>query len=362
MSPQHWSMKRFLPMAGILVVALVLLCPLAALSPAPGLAAQPRPTLTFTPLPSVVPTEQPVQPAAPPPSAASCESICGQVINLGSNAGEPGQTIAFAGAGWSLETGTDDAGNFGYGRLGTDVGLLNLVVPTDSDLHPTVGNIALAPVPGWAIIVNIGVYRGSRVFSPLLLPTLRVEPTSVRPGDRLTYTVQVENRLSSKISGVMVTDLLPTGLSLVAVTSDRGDTVHSGNYGAAFIGDLEPGGQVTVRILADVAADAPVGALRNTVSFIYREHAAAQASVPVSVRQAAAQPAAPTAAPRAAATPASAITTTPQGLPSTGPTFLPSTGIGLTALGAGLALGAAALTARRLRRHRAPKPTGEGES
>lgn len=328
-------------------VALLLICLAGLPAPVP-VAAQPRPTLTPTtaplpPTPSVPPGPGPALPAAPP-----CESICGRVINLEANTGEPGQTVRFAGAGWSVEAVTDADGDYAYGRLGTDVGFLNLVVPEGSDLHPITADIPVAPVPGWPIVVNLGAYRGVRT-APLLAPTVQAEPVWVRRGGRVTFTVQVENRLPTKISGVMVTDFLPEGLVLSGVASDRGDTVWAGSYGAAFIGDLGPAEVATVWIIADVPLDTTPGSIRNQVSLVYREHAAAQAVAAVTVGEATtAAAAAPTPASAATVTPAS----TPQTLPTTGPPLLPVTGYGLTAVGVGLALGAAALAARRARKHR----------
>jgi uncharacterized repeat protein (TIGR01451 family) len=273
------------------------------------------------------------------------------VINLRTNLGEPGQTVRFAGADWSVEAVTDTDGDYAYGRLGTEVGLLNLVVPEDADLHPVTADIPVAPIPGWAIVVNLGVYRGASA-APLLVPTVRAEPAWVRPGGQVTFTVQVENRLPTKISGVMVTDLIPEGLVLVGVVSDRGNTHRVGNYGAAFIGDLGPGEVATVRLVADVPADTPPGTIRNLASLIYREHAAAQAAAAVTVGRAAAAAAPPASGTTPPPVATAAPTGTPQTLPSTGPSLLPVTGYGLTALGVGLALGVTALAARRARKRR----------
>lgn len=329
---------------------LLLLAFATAPSLSPVAAQPPRPTLTPTvgppsPTPSASPQEGPTLPTALP-----CESICGRVINLETDGGEPGQEVRFAGAGWSVETTTDSGGNYAYGRLGTDVGFLNLVVPEGSDLHPITADIPIAPVPGWAIIINLGAYREVRT-GPLLVPVVRAEPTWVRSGGRVTFTVQVENRLPTKISGVVVTDLLPEGLVLSGVAGERGDVDRMGNYGAAFIGDLGPGEGVIVRFIADVAPDTPSGTLRNAISLIYREHAAAQAVAAITVGRTAVATASPSGAaptPRVTVTPAG----TPQTLPSTGPALLPSTGYGLTVIGVGLALGGVALAARHARRRR----------
>jgi len=340
--------RRILHAGTVALAAAVLLCLMAGLAggaPRPA-AAQPRPTLTPTPAPASSP------PASPPlPAAPACESICGQVINLENGAGEPGQTVRFAGVGWSLEAVTDAEGRYAYGRLGTDVGLLDLIVPEGDDLHPTTSGIAIAPMPGQPIVVNLGAYR-DHPAAPLLVPSVSAQPSWVRPSDRVTITAQVENVLSTKISGVMVTGLLPEGLTLVGVTGDRGDVTRSGQYGAVFIGDLWPGEVATVCFIADVAQEAPSGKVRVPVSLVYREHAAAQAAAEVWVGGSAVVASTSSAAGSATPTSVPSSVGAPQTLPATGPTLLPVTGYGLTAIGVGAAFGAVAWTARRLRSRR----------
>jgi len=303
-------------------------------------SAQPRPTLTPSPAPH---QPAPTTSADGPEPQVTCHSICGRVINLKSSAGEAGLTVSFGDAEWAMEEVTDADGNYAFGRMGSEVHLLNLVLPENSGLRPLTTDIALAPPLGWATVVNLGVYGGAWA-APLVAPAMRVEPTWARPGDQVIFTAQVENCLTTKISGVRVTDLLPQGFILTSVTSDRGDVTQIGNYGTAFVGDLEPGGVVTVRLVADIAADASPGVLNNRVSLIYSEHAAAQATAAVTVGGAAAAG-------------------DSSGDASTGsPTFLPITGYGLTAIGAGLTLGAISLAARyiRKRRRRSSPPLGKG--
>jgi len=338
----------------VVVVALLLLLSFTILSSAEPTAAQQRPTLTFTPAGD---TSSGTGPSAS--GLSECQSICGQVINLEANSGEAGQTVRFGGVG--LETTTDANGNYAFGRLGQDVGFLNVIIPEESDLRAATENIPLAPIPGQIIIANLGVYRDRQV-APLLAPSVRAEPGWVRPGQQVTFTVQVENSLPNKISGVMVTDLLPEGLLLAGVTSDHGDVYQRGNYGAAFIGDLASGEAATVAFIADVGADAASGTRTNQVSLAYREHAAAQAVTTVGIGRAAptavpANAAPPTATSAPAATtstvaPTRTSATASATLPSTGPTFLPQTGSGLAVLGIGLTLGATALTARCIRKRR----------
>jgi uncharacterized repeat protein (TIGR01451 family) len=268
--------------------------------------------------------------------------------------------VQFSGVGWSVEMSTSANGEYGFGRLGTEVGLLNLIVEEGSDLRPLTTDIPFAPVPGWTTVVNLGAYREPGDGVAPLVPAVRVDPTWVRPGERVDFTVRVENRLQTKISGVWVTDLLPEGLSLINVTTDRGDAMHEGSYGAAFIGDLGPGDAATVKLIAEAAQEGPTGTLHNRISLIYREHAAAQVAASVTVGRP--PPTAARAVAQATETAAGSVPAhTPAVLPSTGPGLLPVTGFGLTAIGVGLALGATALAARGFRKRQAEDTAQEEE-
>ncbi len=63
-----------------------------------------------------------------------------------------------------------------------------------------------------------------------------------------------------------------------------------------------------------------------------------------------------TLSPEQPAPPSESTPIQPETLPSTGPSLLPVTGYGLTAIGAGIAMGVAALAAQRARRRRSKNP------
>lgn len=357
MSKQGLLSKRFLWIAAASLLTLTLFCLAADAVVSPRSAgAQPRPTLTPSPVPvAPSPTSPPSGPTTSAPSQTgptTCEAICGRVINLESNMGVPGQTVRFSGTDWSLDTTTDANGEYAYGRMGTEVGVLNVVAPEDSDLRAVTQDIPLAVTPRMPIVVNLGVYRGAWTAPPLA-PTVWAEPTWVRPGDRVEFVVQVENQLPTKISGVMVTDILPEALSLIGVTSDRGSTSRTGNYGAAVIGDMEPGDVVTVRMIAEADEDAPTGTIRNKASLIYREHAAAQGVASVSIGWSPPATAAPTDEGDGAEESPEPTVTVAGGDDT--PTVLPVTGFAPAALGAGLGLGGTALLAGYLRKRNKKK-------
>ena len=178
----------------------------ALASPAPIDTEPPRPTLTPAAPPVQDPEPEPqseAQVASPPLPDGPCESICGRVLNLTSLGGQPGVTVRFAGAGWALDAQTGATGDYGYGRLGQDVGLINIAAAGDGDLHPTTQDIALAVPAGRAIVVNLGVNRGADASRPLIVPQISVAPTSARPGEQVVFTVAVRNTLA----GTMLSDM-----------------------------------------------------------------------------------------------------------------------------------------------------------
>lgn len=90
-------------------------------------------------------------------------------------------------------------------------------------------------------------------------------------GGQIAYTVVVTNRGPSTAQAVNVEDVLPAGLTVASATSSRG-TCTTGSTISCELGDL-PGPDAagiatsaTITIVADVAPDAPVGALSNTAT------------------------------------------------------------------------------------------------
>ena len=90
-----------------------------------------------------------------------------------------------------------------------------------------------------------------------------VAPTSVVAGGRVTYSLVTTNRGPSTAADVAVTDSLPTGLTPVSVSTDRGTATTSGRDVSVAVPSLPVGGTVTVTITADVSSDAQPGTLRN---------------------------------------------------------------------------------------------------
>ena len=87
-------------------------------------------------------------------------------------------------------------------------------------------------------------------------------PASVVAGGQVTYTIGVVNNGPSDATGVVLTDPLPTGVSLIDASSTRGPC-DAGPPVSCPIGTLGPGTPETVTITAAVSPDAPPGRWRT---------------------------------------------------------------------------------------------------
>ncbi|RUL86751.1 DUF4394 domain-containing protein [Tautonia sociabilis] len=98
---------------------------------------------------------------------------------------------------------------------------------------------------------------------PTDLVVAKSAPTEAAVGETIGYTVTVTNAGQATASGVVVSDLLPSGFQLSGVTSSKGSASSSGGQLIVSVGDLAPGEVVTVTITG--SASAP-GTLVNTAS------------------------------------------------------------------------------------------------
>jgi len=92
--------------------------------------------------------------------------------------------------------------------------------------------------------------------------TKKVSPTIAKPGDTITYTIEVTNNGPSDAPNVVVTDTLPqyiTGATYKVDGTDKGN--WTGSY---TIGRMKPGDTVTITITGTVSSGAS-GTLTNTV-------------------------------------------------------------------------------------------------
>jgi uncharacterized repeat protein (TIGR01451 family) len=84
-------------------------------------------------------------------------------------------------------------------------------------------------------------------------------------GEPLTYTILVTNQGPSTATSVVMTDVLPNGITLTNGSSTVGNVTNTGQTVTANIGTLAPGASATVTLLTSVAASA-AGDFSNTAS------------------------------------------------------------------------------------------------
>ncbi|OYO17574.1 hypothetical protein CGZ94_01350 [Enemella evansiae] len=95
--------------------------------------------------------------------------------------------------------------------------------------------------------------------------TKTASPTTVAPGNNVTYTLTAANAGPSVASAVKITDVLPTGMSYVSATAPAGTTcTESSGTITCQANSLAVGASIPITIVAKVAASTPSGQLVNT--------------------------------------------------------------------------------------------------
>jgi len=219
-----------------------------------------------------------------PGGAASDESlkarVTGTAINWGYRA-EPDLHVTLTGAGWMMETVTDNDGRFSFDNLGEGAAVINPVLPPGSGLKPMTVDLAVPFAGPVNRVVNIGIHGGEQ--PPTGLPVdIQITPAKhqVEAGETISFTVTISNEMPNDIHQVFVTDMFPPELKPVAIESSVGQAWIGGQLAAADLGDLSQGQGATVEIAA--VADPNLGSgqkLVNRAGVFYAESVALQAEV-----------------------------------------------------------------------------------
>ena len=101
------------------------------------------------------------------------------------------------------------------------------------------------------------------VFDMALQKT-NATPSSINPGEDVTFTITVTNQSTADVTDVVVTDSIPTGFSLSATSAGTwsGGAGATGDVTTTLTGPIAPGGTDTVTIT--LTADAPLAAANYT--------------------------------------------------------------------------------------------------
>jgi len=110
----------------------------------------------------------------------------------------------------------------------------------------------------------------STSFNPTIIADLAVTKTAssaqVAAGGTVTYTIVVSNNGTSDAANAVLSDTLPTGLTVVSATTTSGSCTTTSASVECTWPSLAQGASSTVTVQALVAADAPAGTLTNTAS------------------------------------------------------------------------------------------------
>lgn len=109
--------------------------------------------------------------------------------------------------------------------------------------------------------------RNGTVQSADLSLTMTQSASTVPAGSNLTYTLTVANTGPNDTTNVIVTDVLPTMITLVSATPSQGAACNGTTTLTCNLGTVANGGNATLTIVVTIATDA-VGTVTNSASVV----------------------------------------------------------------------------------------------
>lgn len=91
-------------------------------------------------------------------------------------------------------------------------------------------------------------------------------PGTVTAGNQVTWTATTTNNGPSTAAGVVLTEPLPAGVTFVSASTTAGSCTQTAGTVSCPVGDLGPGGQAVVTIVATVNPTTPAGTLSATAT------------------------------------------------------------------------------------------------
>jgi uncharacterized repeat protein (TIGR01451 family) len=189
------------------------------------------------------------------------------------------------GGGWQLSTASASDGYYNFGALGVGVATLHVPQAPESQLQPLIRDAAVYLNCDFPIVANLALFSGEERIQPPATIQMSADDTLLAPGSETDITLTVQNGLPNDITNVVVTDLLPQGLTAANVVSGVGEEavrVVTGNDGRQLVvvnlNRLSSGANETIRVTVVGSLELSAGAaLRNTATLFYNESAAHQA-------------------------------------------------------------------------------------
>lgn len=265
-------------------------------------------------------------------ATTGCAVLEGEMIHWGVGA-MAGIGSKLSTGSWEADTTSSSNGAYSFGGLGTGIATLQVVLPPalDDSLDPLIQNAGVYLNCDYKTIANIAVHSGSRVDPPATLEMSG--PSALSPGAEIPIKLTVKNNLPNDITNVVVTSLMPAGLTATqveaaAIAAENLKIINGGDDGqlvAAYLDTIPSGAERNVFITVKAADDQPNSSqIRQTATLFYRESAADQAWLDFTIGTTGEPaPAAPVVEP-ASITPTLAIaaeamvaTTTPEPTPAT---------------------------------------------
>ena len=226
------------------------------------------------------------------PQRVTCGAVIGQLINWGYRA-EPGIAAVLSTGSWQVSDISSTEGNYSFGGLGVGVARLNVSLAPGASLQPAIRDAAVHLTCDYPTYANIALFSGSGIEPPVALQ-MSASTDIVSWDDDTRITLTVQNNLPTDISNVIVTNVMPPGLTALAVSTSANvpaenarivDGGDDGQLAVAYLDKMASGTEEKVVITVRAIEDTPHTQMRNTATLFYRESVAVQDSLDLTVRR-----------------------------------------------------------------------------
>lgn len=207
--------------------------------------------------------------------------VRGEVLNWGYR-NEPNVKLTLGNGGWELTQLTSNDGRYQFGPLGGGMAVLRLNMPEDTPLKATATEVVVQTTgnQGDDIVANFALYSGNELPKPPAHLTVKASTSSVRPGDRVSFDVKIQNDLPNGVSNVKLLVLFPWDFVPTEVQGNRGgvmvcdDSINKqvGRLVTIDMGKMATGATDNLKIAAALDKQAASGkAYEVRITLLYAE-------------------------------------------------------------------------------------------